>query len=87
MSGDTCGELLLLGEPVFLDMFLARAAEIVPYTRFLDARRRRDERVTLSATLRAVDPDLNVLLASTGTTAESAAVVATTPGVVPDPDP
>ena len=66
-------------------MFFHRSAEIVPYTRFLDAYRRRHEHLTVLCTPKDVDPDPNVLLAPTGTTTENAAVIGALPDAVPDP--
>jgi hypothetical protein len=66
-------------------MFFHRPAEIVPYSRFLDAHRRRREHVTAPRTPEPVDPETIVVLAPTGTTVEQAAVAGALPDVVPDP--
>ena len=66
-------------------MFFDRSAEIVPYARFLEARRRRCGHLTVSRTPEAVDPEMNVLLAPPGEMVEEAAVIAALPDVVSDP--
>ena len=67
--------------PVFLDP----PSTIVPYARFLDARGRRDERLTGARTPDAVEPESSVLPAPTGAAVEKAAALGVLPAVVSDP--
>ena len=60
-------------------MFLDPPAKVVPYARFLDARGRRNERLTGARTPDPVDRESGVLPAPAGATVEKAAVVAVLP--------